>query len=469
MDLKSDSGAALPLVLVFSVFALIITALYIAAQFTIAKPALTAPVSFQALCTARSGVWKGMRLMSQPTPDTLARINTLDSMFNKKLFGTPTQAIKNDSSPALSPSDSPTVVSPFSADSDSFGTASLTLSYLPCFKVLTSRGTFRTIVKSVRAFFGGRLFATPDTVCYLVTPAAPEGGVIDGKIAHSPDSSRARGLRMKDLTGIVAYYRAQLREKTDSAMPTAPLTIQSSDQLKGLPEVINGPLLVNGVFGAIAWKEKRRIFVFGDIQFTGNTSVQDIEFVTTGEVRCYDDCRLHDVSVFCLDRFTVGDRAVFSGNALTLSTVLICKNARVEDRSVIVAYGENNANSPGTSKKKTPQMPVSVALSQTASVDGVVVACGVPGAIKTDKNVVVKGILWASGSIAHQGTLYGILRANDLAEMSVLMSATKAQSGVPALHPGNFLTGKIIRLPEVTEYSCPFFLGAIAVMRWEGG
>jgi hypothetical protein len=49
------------------------------------------------------------------------------------------------------------------------------------------------------------------------------------------------------------------------------------------------------------------------------------------------------------------------------------------------------------------------------------------------------------------------------------MSATKAQSGVPALHPGNFLTGKIIRLPEVTEYSCPFFLGAIAIMRWEGG
>jgi hypothetical protein len=473
MDLRKSNGAVLPIVLVFSVFAVIVATIYIGGQYAIARPSLVAPASFQAQCTARSGIWKAMEIMSRSAPDTLARINTLDTMFNKKLFGQPTAAIAKDSTSAFTPGDSPTVVTPFSADS--FGDASLSMAYMPCFKVLTSTGVFRNSAKSVRALFGGRLFASPDTVCYLGTAGAPEGGVLDGKVAFSSKSatgadSGALGasLHTKDLTALVAYYRELLAEKSDTLMPKAPLTIQSADQFKDLPEVVNGPLFVNGVFGAIAWKEKRRIFVIGDLQFTGKVLIENVEFVTTGEVKCYDDTRLHNVSVFCVNRFMVGDRAEFSGNALTLSSVLICKNGQVEDRSVIVAYGENKPMQSDSAKKKN-QLPASVFLSQDASVDGVVIACGTPGGIKTDKNVIVKGILWASGTVVNQGSLYGILRANDMTDFATLMARVKGRQGAAPVVPKNTMTGSIHRLPEAAEYFGPFFLGAFAIVRWEEG
>jgi hypothetical protein len=473
MDLRRNSGAVLPIVLVFSVFALIAATLYIAGQFTIAKPALVAPASFQALCTARSGIWKAMRLMSLPAPDTLSRINTLDTMFNKKLFGTRTQAVNNGSSSAFAPLDSPEVVAPFSADS--FGTASVSMAYTPCFKVLTSTGEFRNMRKSVRAFFGGRFYNSADTVCYLLTAGKPDVGIIDGKVAFphlsappSDSSAGKQGLRMKDLTEIVAYYRSRLSEKNDTMMPKAPLTIQSADQLKNIPEVVNGSLFVNGVFRNVAWKEKRRIFVLGDVQITGKVSIEDVEFVVAGEVKCCDDSRLRNVSVFCVNRLIVQDRAVFSGSALTMSSALICKNAHVEDRSIIVAYGDKSAMPPDTAKKKSP-LPISVFLSQNASVDGVVIACGSPGGIKTDKNVIVKGIVWASGTVVHQGALYGILRANDLTDFGALMARIRLTAGHVPPAQKNTMTGSIHRLPEVTEYFCPFFLGAFAIVRWEEG
>lgn len=75
------------MVLLFAAFALVLATVYVGAQLTIGKPALGSPRMLQALCNARSGIWKGLEMLSKPQGDTLARINTLDSMFNKQLFG----------------------------------------------------------------------------------------------------------------------------------------------------------------------------------------------------------------------------------------------------------------------------------------------------------------------------------------------------------------------------------------------
>jgi hypothetical protein len=474
MDLRHNSGAVLPIVLLFAVFAAIVTVMYIAGQYTIARPFLGGAASFQALCTARSGIWKGMQIMSQPAPDTLSGINTLDTMFNKKLFGDQTQAMTSDPSSGLVPGDSPTVVSPFS--SDSFGEASLSLSCTPGFKVLTSKGTFHSSKKSVRAFFGGRLYTTPDTVCILMTAGKPEGGgVIDGKMAFPAPAApvgdsgvKAGGLRMKELIALVAYYRTLLSEESDTMMLKAPLTIQSSDGLADLPDVVSGPLFLNGASGRLVWKEKRRVKVLGDVQITGAVSIEDVELIAAGEVKCFDDARLRNVSVFCLNRFIVKDRAVFSGNVLTLASVLVCKFGRIEDRSVIVAYGENRPLSADSARKKI-QIPLSVYLIQNAWVDGSIIACGSPGGVRIDQGVVVKGIVWAAGAVVHDGTLYGILRANNLTDLGTMMARSKVKQGPTVSSPTNTLTGTIRRYPPVTEYFCPFFMGTFCVIRWEEG
>jgi len=455
MDLRQNSGAALPIVLVFSAFAFIVAVLYVTGQYTVARPFLAAPTSFQALCNARSGVWKGIELMSRPVPDTLAAIKTLDSTFNKNLFGKPPATVSGNNSSGLAPDDTPLVVTPLT--SDSFGDASISLSYLSCFKVITSHGRFRTAEKTVRVLLGGALYTSADTVCYLMTGIDPVGGNITGK--KSIASLDTASFHTKDLTDLVSYYSTLLSEKSDTTMPAVPVTVQSGDQARALPEVVKGHLFVNGVFGNLTWKEKRRIIVLGDIQVTGNPMIEGIEFVSMGEVKFFDDCKLRNVSVFATGRLTIGDRAVFSGTSLT-PTVLIYKDGRVEDKSMIVSYGVNPA-------KKAIVVPTSIVLSQNASVDGVIIAYGSPGVITTEKGVVVRGIMWAQGSVVHQGALYGVLRARDLADLATLTTSAGGRAGAAPVLVKNTLTGAIMPLPEITSYPCPFFLGRPSIIRWE--
>jgi hypothetical protein len=482
MNLRSNKGAVLPIVLVFAVFALIVATVYTAGQLTIAKPSLRGPATLQARCNARSGVWKGLEMLSRKPSDTLAKINTLDSLFNKHLFGRPAAAIALDSSSAIMPDDTPLVVQPFCTDS--FGDCALSLTFTPCYKVLSSTGRFRDIVKAAKGFLGGRMYSSPDSVCFLQTGAPPEGGGrIEGATVFSAQTAALKPLAVHrprvdtanqkqpaagELARVIAYYRSKLGAKLDTTIPAAPLLIQNSDQLAAVPEVINGSLLINGSFTAVTWKEKRRVYVEGDVQVSGKANIEDIEFVTTGEFKCFDDAKLVNVSVFCLKRLVIGDRASFSGNALTLSALLVYKNGRIENKSIIVAYGENKGLPAVPAKAPKPQLPVSVFISQDAWVDGVIVACGNPGGIKTDKNTVVKGVLWAQGAICHQGTLYGVLRANELVELSVLMARVK-QSGLPPGPVKNFMNGSIRRLPDITEYYMPFFLGKPVIARWEEG
>ncbi|HUI91692.1 MAG TPA: hypothetical protein VLX68_05520 [Chitinivibrionales bacterium] len=489
MNIRGNGGAVLPTVLIFAVFALIVASVYTAGQLTIAKPSLRGPASLQALCNARSGIWKGLELLSKKPSDTLAKINTLDSLFNKKLFGRPTAAIASDSFSGLVPDDTPLAVQPFS--SDSFGDCAVSLTFLTCYKVLVSQGRFRDIIKSAKGLLGGSIYHSPDSVCFLTTGSAPEGGGrIEGttvfpapEAALKPVSASkprpepvnkkqsADQLATGELAKLVAYYRSKLGAKLDTTIPVAPLLIQNSDQAAGIPEVVNGSLLINGSFTTIAWKEKRRIFVLGDVQITGKASIEDVEFVTSGEFKCFDDARLFNVSVFCPKRLVIGDRASFSGTALTLSSLLVYKSGRIENKSIIVAYGENKGLPAAPAKTPRPQLPVSVFISQDANVDAVIVACGNPGGIQTDKNTVVKGILWAQGAICHQGTLYGVLRANELVDLPTLKARAKTSGlpAAPAVQPRNSMSGSIRRLPNVTEYFMPFFLGRQIIARWEEG
>jgi hypothetical protein len=394
-------------------------------------------------------------------------------------------------------------VQPYSVDS--FGRAEVSLDYQPCYKVLASKGEFRTANKSVRAFLGGKVYASPDTVLFLVNGFLPEGGVVEGEkvVRSSPkDSSAATGLssppdslsrtgvssqsgstsavaskssaapqpsqtaatapeqlRMGEIAKVVSYYRSLLFQKTDSTLPGRLLTIQSGDDCASVPEVVNGSLFLSAAVSPLVWREKRRVFVFGDLQITGETSVECVEFVTTGDITILDESKLRNVSLFGLKRLVIGDKASFSGNALMLSSVLVYNNARIDERSVVVSYGSAPAD---TTRKKTP---FSISLKQDATVDGVLIACGSPGGISTDRNVMVRGVLWATGPILHQGALFGILRASELVDPQTMQA--RQNGSTPPLK--NTLTGSIRRLPEVINYPFPFFMGTLLIARWDEG
>lgn len=343
---------------------------------------------------------------------------------------------------------------------------------------MISKGEFRNAFKTVRAILGGSLYSSADTVCYLLTGEKPEGGVLVGNVSLASQQATVSGVQPvpsplefhpEDISKQASYFRGLLAQKNDTTLPSAPLDVQTSQQCFGIPEVVNGPLFLNSPMAAIVWKEKRRIYVEGDVQITGNAAVENVDFVCDGDFKCLDQCALRNVSVFTTKHLVIGDRSCFSGNALVLSSVLVYRNARIENKSVIVAYGETSVQLQDSAQRKNPQLPISIFLRDNASVDGVIVACGTPGGIETDRNTLVNGALWASGTIVHQGSLYGILRANQLTDMGTMTASKQQTPGMPLAVAKNTLTGSIHPLQTIASYSWPFFMGKAVISRWDEG
>ena len=480
MSLRNDSGSVLPVVLIFAAFAAIVATAFCIGQYTISSPFLSSPASFQASCTARSGIWKAIELLGKPPADTLAKINTLDSMFNGKMFGKATAAIHDSSHSALAPDDTMRDVRPFYTDS--FGTCSLVLTYRTCFKQLASIAEFRKFKKTVTVTMAGTAYTSSDTTCILESnvPVQFNGGTIEGKTkflsavqpvgkgpAAATTSAMADSFRENEVQQVVSYYSAQLTEKIDTLMPGAVLTVQSNESLSKIPDVVNAPLFIDGSHHDLVWREKRRIFVGGDVQVTGRVFIENVEFVSSGEVKFLDDAALRNVSVFCQGRLVIDDRASFSGNVLTNSTILVKQNGRVENKSVLVAYGIPAKTGKDTTSKKL-SLPVSVFLLQNAFCDGAVISCGTPCGIKTDKGSVVNGVLWTRGPVCLLGALHGILYAKSLIDEKTLSDMSIAGRGVSKATV-NVLTGSIRRLPSVVDYPLPFFLGRTVLLSWQEG
>jgi hypothetical protein len=476
MDIKNRNGAVLPLVLVISVAIIIVCLLYSASQIIFIKTSYKKPIELQALCNARSGIWKSFELIAKPS-------STIDSMFNKNLFTIPKDTFM-DTIISGNLDDVPFNLELYSCDS--FGDAEVCFSYLPCFRIISSKGRFKDLTKSVTAFLAGKLYSSSDTNCYLLNGTLPVGnGIIEGKVAILQDTVSKKEssnikkqkektnitniyipqINLDQISKVVYYYKSRLKCAVDTLLPSLPVLIKKNDQIEKVPDAINGALFVYDPLGDVNWNQKRRIYLTGDVQISGKAKLKNIEFVSGGEFRCFDDVVLDNVSVFCEKRFLLGDRVVFKGNVVCLSSCLIYKKARVENKSIIVTYGENISKDKTGEKIARPRLPISVFISQEAFIDGIVIATGNGAGIKTDNSTTIKGVLWTDGLICHQGELMGILHAKQLIEFSVLMNMVRQGPNKPQNFP-NYLTGSIKKIDNIEQYYGPFYLGKPFINQW---
>ncbi len=463
-SLAQRAGSVLPVVLIFSIIAVITVTVFVSGQYRLARPSLMAPSGLQALCNARSGIWKAIELLNRGNkPDTLKRINTLDSLFNKDLFGKPgdTNSIPMETLVADS---APLALQPYSCDS--FGNCAVALSYCGCFELLTSKGIFRSSEKNVLVKLGGTILSSPDTAYYLET-GAPLQGMIWGKGHIGPDSVI---VRESDLHALVSEYTSELSQGTDTMVQNLPLTIQHNDEFAKIPDFVKGPLFIDGSHFDLTWKEKRRVTVLGDVQITGKVYIEGLELVTAGEIKCFDDCRLRDVTVFSLQRVVISDRAVFRGTAIAQTNMLLYGHAAVENRSMLIVTGGGKAPTPGPPGNKNQQgrpaqlRVFSMTFTESSTIDATVVSLKGEGdlGIKIDKNVIVKGILWTRGYISLAGTLYGVLHAK------ALVNAEQALLG-QQINPDPILPGtaSLRRIEDADKYYFPFFMGKLKIMQWQ--
>jgi hypothetical protein len=437
------SGSVLPVVLIFSIIAAITVIAFVSGQYMIARPGLVAPTNYQALLNARSGIWKGLELLNKPkTPDTLKGINTLAPGFGDSTFGKPTEELNK----GLQPDGATDTLPLFS--SDSFGICELTLSYRGCFEVLQSKGIFRTAQKNIFVTLGGVIPMHPDTVLYLEDRTVVQSP-IPGKVHYGPSMDTARAVRDDVLNKFLSFFQNELTDSTDTMRPALPLLIQSNAVFDTIPAIVKGPLFIDGSHFDLTWKSKKRIVVHGDLQITGTVALEGMDFLVAGEIKLFDKARLRNVFLFSTKAISLQGDAVFSGSAVTKSTIIVLDKALVENRSMLVAV--RKASPKG---KKTV---FSATFSGSSATDATVIALGDSLGIKIDRSAKVKGILWAQGAMCLDGKVSGIIHASKFVDGASAMTG-KPLAAISVIH------GTMLPFDDASSYHFPFFMGRVSII-----
>lgn len=470
-DIDKERGAALPLVLFFSIFALITISIYFLHQTAFTRLSVSSPVALQALLNARSGVYKAFCMIQDTAhrPDTLKTIDTRDSLFGDSMFNhggitIPKKELTFDTIPHA--------IDIYNGDT--FGTASV--QYLPSGSdcIIVSTGEFRDRKRMVWAKLESHLPAMADTVV-IVANRYPWNEPMHMTIKIDSAAVAPLGHGFPRLSHLLAWYNEQLLLLADSALIMEPLTIQSSDAISKIPAIVKGPLIIDGSFSDLAWNEDRAVTVLGDLQVSGTVHIKNVRFIVSGDVKLFDKSDLLNVSVYSTGGIWIKDFAHLSKcDLLALRTITMVGNAEVIDKSICVVAGtQSKAYSTDSLKQKInrslPKVPpdtsmkFSLICEGATLFDGVGFALGQPGNIRTVRGAAIKGILWAVNAVCHEGKMEGLIRASKFVECSSILATSQPKGAagtgqLPQQAPVNAMTGEITPLQNSNEYPMPFFM-----------
>lgn len=444
---RPHKGAVLLIVLIFTCIAFVIVSIFISGQYMIAKPTFVFPADYQALLNARSGIWKSLEQLNENSiVDSNAVINALMPLSAKNKASCSTQ----DST------DVPIqTIQPYS--SDSFGGCTISYAYTGCHEIITSQGQFRKFQRQVVAQIGGKVLLSGDTVCYL-EQGMPLQGTVDGKVyIGQPDTTIK--IRESEITSMIAIILKKFSRENSGMVSVIPMTIQSNYGLSIIPDFVNGSLIIDGSMENISCKQKRTIYVTGDLQITGTTSINNMNFFVMGEIKIFDHAAMQNVALFSAKRITITHYTVFNGTMVSLSDIVVGGHAIVQNKSILAVL--HGGHTPADSSTLKAQPSFSICLSDAATVDAVVLSQKEPYSIEIGKNTTLRGVVWAKGSVSLDGTVWGVIRAKNL------VSVKQEHSGQQAIQPISVLSGAIHRIDNITSYSFPYFMGTHSIVNWQ--
>lgn len=455
-NIKGNDGSSLPIVMLFSTIGLITVLTYLLSQVSLSRPALHSQNSFQALLNARSGIYKAYEQLCD-TSKSLA-IDTLKTMDPTDTSTWPVDFKDTSDNEFGSEPEQLTIFS-----NDSFGTCEITMTPQGSFYSLHSRGKYFKSERVVIAKLGSKIPALPDTVLLYYNNAPWDGKEPDGEVISTdippPDSATTI------LSKLLSQYQEQL-QVDDTVMFDHPLTIQSQRELDNIPDTVKGHLIIDGIHFNLSLKQKKSITVLGDIQITGEVSIEEACFIAGGEIKLFDDCDLYNVTLFSNSRIFIGDHASYQGDALAYHSITIYGNAIVKDKSTIVVSG-------GASQKSgSDSLQYSIMISDDASVDATCMALRTPGSIKTDYNTFISGILWAKNTVCHRGKMQGLIRAlrvidcDDPGQLAPLDHSARDSTGGTIIQK-NAIPGSLSPLENISDYPMPYFTGLPSIIDWK--
>ncbi|MDD5675014.1 MAG: hypothetical protein PHC61_12670 [Chitinivibrionales bacterium] len=460
---SAKRGSVLVTALFFLVIVVIIASVYLTRIQLLNKPLLSQANTLQALFTARAGAYHALdsleNLAHPPPGQVLKTINTLDSAFGKKLFDSAAAASLTGANDA----DTAAPFNPFS--SDSFGECRLQENYSGPFFMVQARGDFRQARRAVRARLGSKGRAYGDTVLFCETAGLPQGGSIDGMVRAGLSGNAVDSLKKlvpKAADALLAAYQKELDTlSNDSLFKAKPCIVRSGAEAEKLDSVVPGPLLVDGSFYEIDWTQKRRMLVLGDLQCTGASLIQGIDFIVDGDIKILDKTALKDVSLYAAGGIFMGDYAVAQRvTMIGRGAISVYGNAQVNDKCILVAIGRPKKNKNAPVAKPAP---FACYFAGSSIVDATVVVMNLTSGIKTEKSTKCRGVFWCLGPVCIQGALAGVVRANKLVACGV---PPGTPDSVAVFAADNKLQGSIKRLADVGKYVMPYGLGPPAVIDW---
>lgn len=472
----NNAGSALPLVLFFSAIGLIVIFTYISQQLLIAKPSLSSQTSTQALFNARSGIYKAFDIITNgSTIDTLATIEA--NSWGEDLLKPDSQESDDEFD------ETPKELNLFA--NDSFGNCEITLVPYGSFYELKSVGIFGTCKRTVTTHLGGKIPALPDTVCILMNALPWEGSEPRGTVVNNPVQDSTSN--SKSLEKLLSDYTEAL-QAFDTLLPQQPLNIFGSRDLSKIRDTINGDCTFDGRTSKYSWNEQRTLYINGKLTIIGDVKIQNVSFVVADDIIFSEGASIKNASVYTSRGLFIENNSSFSGDAIALRSIAVYDEATILNKSSLVVAGTTTSSStssdsttPGgssdpegttTSKSKKDSLKYAIYIENRAVVDGVCIALGTPGSVKTGPETKVTGIIWAKNQVCHQGLMEGCIKAGRMIDCSVpdvsnlpTISAGERQP-TAQLSGSNGMTGSIKPLESITQYKVPCFTDDLAIIEW---
>lgn len=461
-NLSNQHGNALSIVLVFSVSGLIAVTVYLSAQHQLAQNQRTIASGLQALANARSGIIAALPLVhkqfSQSPTDTLKR-STLAAHFGSELF-------ESNTPPSLQPLSIDSAQRTLQLYSDSrYGASRVELRLHGTQYQLASTGTFRTMSRELTVSLAGRLPASQDTTILLknsfpFAPYAqkPEGTVVQFDSAQTPPTLYGLEPVPTVLTTYLTALRKWLARDSVSVFErNPPLHISHPDELKQLRTPVKGSLVLDGSHNPLTWQPDS-CTIIGDLQTTGDVTIQNAHLAVEGQVKLFDKTRLRKCFVYTPSEVSIGDKALLQATIVTEGAINVFGQAQFLYPSTLVACGAPLAKADSTTAANND---FAITLSEQASLDATIIALRTPGAIKVTKEVKVRGIVWAAQAVCHRGSLKGVLCAQRLIACN---DSTTLHNSLSSNE--NMVGGTIEILRSITQYTMPCFFGNLVITGW---
>lgn len=485
--ISSQRGSALPVVIIFALTGLITVVLFLQFNLLSSKYSFDAPKVLQANLNARSGVYIAFDELCNKqnvTNNVLPEIDARDSSFGKSLFNDADSTTVKTAQTDLSENSKLT----FDSGSkrfrlyslDSLDSADVTLVSDGGAGILRSVFTDGTHSATVEATLGSRLPFNPDTVAVCYNTDEWEATGVTGSTFASGNQPDSVSMWLRSM---ISNYQQQI-VSSDTGNLEPPVTVLSNRDLSNIKRVIASDLILDGSYNKLVWRDTGTFVVLGRMDVSGEVEIDGIKLVVRGEITLNGESILNNVSLFSQSKIFFADDSKFSGNAMALNSVAIYGNAEIRNKSTILVCGESTSqlDTTGNTAQGGPsdiKKIYSIEIGDKAIVDGILIALGNPGDIKTHEDVVISGVMIAQREIGHLGKFRGLMTAARFIDPDVkLDQQLTSSSAVENKHDPkgtvkkssplkNIIKGDVESLYTINEYKLPFFIGKLTIVKWK--